>query len=281
MIVTCPGCQSHYHHPSGPQVRARCSECDARFVISGAGNNYFWRDVPTARMPELPTPTPMPLAVPLAVPEAGPMIGMDDPIQADSEDKPDPVPVEASDTDSLKEFAAGFGGSSAPIDEQDFGDPDVVAHYEEIEPGPEVAGSGIPGPPSHDSGMVDDYPGDEILIEPPTLDRLGLTPSTPAVEDYDPMAPPVSRPATREGFKASAVQPTSQASVRAPLWVLLAGAGTTAAGYHGAPFLKAWLDRSVAFQMPDFFMQPPIAALLSGCLGLLIGAGVARWMQRS
>ena len=242
--------------------------------------------------------------MPLAVQETGPTIGMDDPmlapdiavnglqsdtgptplhwaVQVDSEKTPDPVPVEASSANSLEEFAAGFGGGSAPIDEQDFGDPEVVAHYEEVEPVPEVAGSGIPGPPSHDSGMVDDYPGDEILIEPPTLDRLGLTPSTPVVESFDAMAPPVSLPATPKGLEASAVQSTSQASVRAPLWVLLAGAGTTAAGYHGAPFLKAWLDRSAAFQMPDFFMQPPIAALLSGCLGLLIGAGVARWMQRS
>jgi hypothetical protein len=223
--------------------------------------------------------------MPLAVPEPGPTIGMDDPtlapsiavnglqsdtgptplhwaVQVDSEDSPAPEPVEASNAESLEEFAAGFGGGSAPIDEQDFGDPDVVAHYEEVEPVPEVAGSGIPGPPSHDSGMVDDYPGDEILIEPPTLDRLGLTPSTPVVESFDAMAPPVS-------------------SVRAPLWVLLAGAGTTAAGYHGAPFLRAWLDRSATIQVPDFFMQPPIAALLSGCLGLLIGAGVARWIQRS
>ena len=322
MIVTCPGCQSHYRHPSGPQVRARCGRCDARFVISGSGKNYHWRDIPVDMAAALSTPTPIPTPTPApmssAAVDVGPVIGMDDPalaagiavnglqsdtgesalhwtVQADPEDTPAQISAEtpaeisadALADDSLDAFAAGFGESSAPIDMLDFRDPEVVAHYEEIEPVPEVAGSGIPGPPSHDSAMVTDYPGDEILIDPPTLDRLGLTNSSPGIESFNELPSELSRPATRASVAssslpaASSLPISSAASVRAPLWVLLAGAGTTAAGYHGAPFLKAWLDRSAAFEIPIFFMQPPIAALLSGCLGLLIGAGVARWMQRS
>jgi len=138
VIVTCPGCSTHYshEHEDTPQI-GRCSQCDERFALSGVKRSYVVRPAVASGPPTDPL-----LVAALAETETF----VDRPATAAGPSAP-PASMEIHDfpiegPDRIGDEDGGFFGTSMEDDEEIFGmegAPDAGAEPQEAPSDEELA----------------------------------------------------------------------------------------------------------------------------------------------
>jgi hypothetical protein len=136
MIVSCPACETHYHHAhQGAHQTGRCSQCDETFPLEGAHRRYLVTPAQTSA-------------------QADPLLATGLEETAAMVDRPDPslMPGPAADFDASvapdRAVDDGFFGSSMGDDEALFG-MDEAADEAAAEPDFEAVAEAVPSRPNH------------------------------------------------------------------------------------------------------------------------------------